>query len=57
MKIIRYIVDGDPQPKVGCIDGNQVYHLIGDPLKKVEQGEHVSSLASIKLLAPCLPKK
>jgi 2-keto-4-pentenoate hydratase/2-oxohepta-3-ene-1,7-dioic acid hydratase in catechol pathway len=57
MKIIRYIVDGDPQPKVGCIDGNQVYHLIGDPLRRAKQGEYITSLKSIRLVAPCLPRK
>ncbi len=41
----------------GCVEGDLVYRLIGDPLGKPSRGELVGKLGSVKLLAPCLPTK
>ena len=57
MKIVRYCMNEDSQPKLGCVEENKVYNLVGDPLLKTEKGEYVSSLESVKLIAPCQPGK
>ena len=49
MKIVRYSMNDDSQPKLGCVEENKVYNLVGDPLIKAEKGEYVSSLDSVIL--------
>ena len=47
----------DSEAELGCVEEQKVYSLVGDPLTKAAQGEYVSSLASVRLMAPCLPGK
>ena len=39
------------------MENNRVYELVGEPLGECRRGELVGDLASVKLLAPCTPRK
>src|SRR5437870_7773388 len=55
MKIVRYLDSGSVQ--WGCVTGDSVFHLNGDPFDNPKAGSLVGSLRSKKLLAPCQPRK
>ena len=55
MKIVRYKTNGIPA--FGCVENNTIYNLVGDPLLDVQKGEVIGTLDSLRLLAPCHPKK
>lgn len=57
MKIVRFKTIGEDKVEFGCVDGNNVYSLIGDPLTTVERGSFVAPLDKVKLMSPCVPKK
>lgn len=57
MKLIRYQLNESAPVEWGIVDQEKVYQLCGDPLDKPTTGSFVTSLESIKLLAPCRPKK
>jgi 2-keto-4-pentenoate hydratase/2-oxohepta-3-ene-1,7-dioic acid hydratase in catechol pathway len=56
MKIVRYKTQG-AVASFGCVEGQDVYRLEGDPLEGAVRSERVGSLDSMKLLAPCRPTK
>lgn len=56
MRLIRF-VDREGQAGVGCVEGNRIYRLVGDPLGKSNRGEAVGDIGPIRLLAPCTPRK
>lgn len=56
MKLVRYKSD-DSTAEFGCVENNRVYGLIGDPLEEPGRGELIGELGSVKLLAPCTPRK
>lgn len=56
MRLVRY-VDMQGRPKFGCVEGNQVYGLIGDPLGESRRGDAAGEMGKVKLLAPCEPRK
>ena len=39
------------------MENDRVYELVGEPLGECRRGELVGDLASVKLLAPCTPRK
>lgn len=56
MKLVRY-QNKDSTAEFGCVEGDHVFGLIGDPLGSPVRGELVGNRNSIKLLAPCVPRK
>lgn len=56
MKLVRY-KSKDSAAEFGCVERKQVYTLIGDPLEQPRRGELIGDLDSVKLLAPCAPRK
>jgi len=56
MRLIRYKLEGK-EPLFGCVEGDDVYQLTGNPLGECSKGPKVSALDDVNLLAPCQPKK
>ncbi len=56
MRLVRFI-DANEQVAFGCVGHDGVYRIVGDPLGEPTQGLLVADLGSVKLLAPCAPRK
>jgi 2-keto-4-pentenoate hydratase/2-oxohepta-3-ene-1,7-dioic acid hydratase in catechol pathway len=56
MKILRYLAENST-PAFGCLEGDVVHQLLGDPLRNLRKGERVGLLSDVQLLAPCEPTK
>ena len=56
MRIVRFL-DRHGEAAFGSVEGAGVYHLMGDPLSEPKRGEWVGEISSVKLLAPCSPRK
>ena len=57
MKIVRYKKIESSSVKWGCLEGDMIHTLIGDPLKNPTQGPQVGKLQDNLLMAPCQPTK
>jgi len=55
MRIVRYEHGGTVG--YGCVEGDVVYKLLGNPFDSPLKGETVGSLEAVRLLAPCEPTK
>ena len=55
MKIVRFLDSGSTA--WGCVADESIFRLNGDPFDAPKQGPIAGPLASIKLLAPCRPRK
>jgi len=56
LRIVRFS-DARGEVHFGCVEANKVYHLVGDPLEHPKRGSPAGDLRSVKLLAPCVPRK
>jgi len=56
MRLVRYEFDGK-EPLFGCVEGDDVYQLIGDPLGECSKGSRIAAIDDVRLLAPCQPRK
>ena len=57
MKIVRFTSKDIEQPGLGCLEEGTIYHITGNPLVACERGHYFAPAESVKLLAPCTPKK
>jgi 2-keto-4-pentenoate hydratase/2-oxohepta-3-ene-1,7-dioic acid hydratase in catechol pathway len=48
---------GEPEIRLGCVEGERVYELVGEPFGESTRGRAVAELGAVTLLAPCLPSK
>lgn len=55
MRIVRF--QSETGAEFGCVEGDDLFHLAGDPLGAPTRGKRAGSLADARLLAPCQPKK
>ena len=56
LRLVRYQIDGS-LPVSGCLENDTIYRLNGAPLDGGERGDEVGPLGSVRLLAPCQPRK
>ena len=56
MKLVRYQMKNN-KPSYGCIDNEEIWHVLGDPLNNYNIGDRVGRIDEIKLLVPCKPSK
>src|SRR5258708_6721315 len=56
MKILRFS-QGKGAPRWGCLEGDTVHELTGDPLENPRAGAAVAPLAKVRLMSPCQPSK
>ena len=56
MRIVRF-QSHDGAAVFGCVEGEDLYRLDGDPLDRPARGERVGALSDARLLAPCRPGK
>ena len=57
MRLVRYITRTSSEPAFGCVEGQDVYSLKGDPLSGSERAHRVGNFTELRLLAPCRPAK
>lgn len=55
MRIVRF-KEGS-KPTFGCVVDGDVYKLEGNPLGVAQAGDRIGTLDSVRLLAPCAPRK
>lgn len=56
MRIVRF-ADRQGEAAIGCIEGDGIYSLVGDPLAEPKRGGWIGEGNSVKLLSPCCPRK
>lgn len=56
MRLIRFQIDEHPVT-FGCLEGDDVHLLEGDPLQRPAPGKFVAPLSNVRLCAPCVPGK
>lgn len=56
MRLVRFASSRE-HVQIGCLEHDRVYELVGDPLEDPTRGRLVGPIDSIKLLAPCVPRK
>jgi len=56
VRIVRFSTENSPAA-FGCVVGDDVHLLLGDPLEAFSVGERVAALDDVRLLAPCEPRK
>jgi 2-keto-4-pentenoate hydratase/2-oxohepta-3-ene-1,7-dioic acid hydratase in catechol pathway len=57
LRLVRYATTIAGQPAFGCVQGDDVYQIKGDPLDGFEPAERVGPLEGLRILAPCRPTK
>jgi len=57
MRIIRFSNLGSSEKRYGILENQDVFELVGNPLKFPVKGKHMGNLSDVKLLSPCLPSK
>jgi len=55
MKLVRFLKEG--AGVWGIVEGSKVYEVVGSVYEQPRKGRAVGELGSLKLLAPCEPKK
>jgi len=48
---------GEPEIRLGWLEGEKVHELVGEPFGESTRGKPVADVSAVTLLAPCLPGK